>query len=144
MNGLGKSFIAFGVFLGFATCMAGLAGTSLAFPGTLLDGMWRLNPLAYRQLSPLGRWMGLAFLLFAGLLMVTAIGWFRRRRWSWRLSLAIIATQIAGDIGNIVTGRVMEGVFGVTVASLLLLWLCSSPVKAAFPQRDRSFGHTAI
>ncbi len=46
--------------------MAALAGTTLVFPGTILDRAWRLNPVAYAQLAPLGVPVGIAFLVAGG------------------------------------------------------------------------------
>ena len=58
--------IAVGVFLFFGATMAALAGTTLVFPGTILDQAWALNPTAYRQLAPLGRIVGLLFSILVG------------------------------------------------------------------------------
>jgi len=52
----------------------------LAKPGTFLDRIWVLNPHAYDELAPLGRTVGLFFLLLAAALLPTGIGWFKRRR----------------------------------------------------------------
>ena len=70
---------AVGIFLVFATSMALLAGISLAFPGSRLDRMWSLNPRAYVELSPMRPWVGPAFLFLALMLLIAAVGWFRRK-----------------------------------------------------------------
>ena len=89
--------------------MAGLAATTLLWRGTVLDRAWTLNPTAYRQLSPLGSKVGILFLILSAALAVSGVGWFRRRLWGWRLAVAIIATQVLGDIINLVRG----GEFGL-------------------------------
>jgi len=71
--------------------MASLAGTTLMWRGTALDRMWALNPRAYNGLTPFGKAVGIAFILFGMILAVAAIGWFKRRLWGWRLAVAIIA-----------------------------------------------------
>ena len=80
--------------------MASLAGLTLAFPGTAMDRIWILNSRAYQQLAPLGKEVGILFLLLAVTLAVAAAGWFLRRIWGWRLAVAIIATQIARRHGQ--------------------------------------------
>jgi hypothetical protein len=58
-------FAAIGIFLFFGGVMAGLAATTLLLPGTPIDRAWTLNPMAYKQLSPLGSKVGILFLLLA-------------------------------------------------------------------------------
>ncbi len=125
-------FTAIGVFLFFGAVMAGLAGTTLLWRGTVLDRAWTLNPTAYQQLSPLGSKIGILFLLFSSALLVSGIGWFRCRLWGWRLAVAIIATQVLGDIINLVRGDWLRGGAGVVIAGALLLYLWTPRLRAEF------------
>lgn len=93
-------FTAIGVFLLFGAVMAGLAATTLLWRGTILDRVWALNPTAYKQLAPLGSMVGIFFLALGAALVAAGIGWFRHRLWGWRLAIAIIATQVLGDVFN--------------------------------------------
>jgi hypothetical protein len=125
-------FTAIGVFLFFGAVMAGLAGTTLLWRGSVLDRVWTLNPTAYRQLSPLGSKIGILFLILSSALLVSGIGWFRHRLWGWRLAVAIIATQVLGDIINLVRGDWLRGGFGVVIAGALLLYLLMPQLRAEF------------
>src|SRR5271163_4213354 len=78
-----RGLAAMGIFLVFGACMASLAGLTLALPGTALDRIWLLNPRAYKQLAPLGKEVGIPFLLLAAALVAAAAGWFKRRVWGW-------------------------------------------------------------
>ena len=131
-NGKPPGFAAIGVFLFFGATMASLAATTLLLPGTPLDRAWILNPTAYKQLSPLGGKVGILFLLLTVLLVLSGVGWFRRRLWGWRLAVAIIATQVLGDITNLVRGDWLRGGTGFIIASALLLYLLTPRVRAAF------------
>jgi hypothetical protein len=131
-NGKPPGFAAIGIFLFFGAAMAGLAATTLLWPGTSLDRAWILNPTAYKQLSPLGNKVGILFLLLAVLLVLSGVGWFRRRLWGWRLAVAIIATQVLGDITNLVRGDWLHGGIGVIIAGPLLLYLLTPRVRVAF------------
>jgi len=126
-------FTAIGAFLFFGAVMAGLAGTTLRWRRTVLDRAWTLNPTAYRQLSPLGSKIGILFLFLSSALLVAGIGWFRHRLWGWRLAVAIIATQVLGDIINLARGDWLRGATGVAVAGALLIYLLSSRIRAEFP-----------
>jgi hypothetical protein len=69
---------AIGVVLFFGAVMASLAGTTLIWPGTLLDRIWVLNASAYRQLAPFGKMVGVPFLVLGTALTAAGVGWFER------------------------------------------------------------------
>jgi hypothetical protein len=123
---------AFGIFLLSGAAMATLAATTLLCRGTMLDGIWSLNPRAYRQLGPLGYKAGIPLLIIAGALAIAGIGWFRRRHWAWWMAVAILATQFVGDLVNLFLGRLLEGVIGVIAAGLLLVFLVRPRIRASF------------
>lgn len=125
-------FPAIGIFFFLGATMASLAATTLLWRGTALDRLWALNPSAYRQLAPMGRVVGILFLLLAVALATAGIGWFRRRLWGWRLGIAIIAIQVLGDIVNCFRGDLLSGGIGVIIAGALLLFLLQPRVRAAF------------
>lgn len=112
--------------------MAALAGTTLVWRGTLLDRLWTLNAPAYEQLAPLGRTIGAPFLIFGVILLITAMGWLRRRRWGWYVGVAIIVIQLAGDLMNLFLGQLVRGGVGVIIAGLLLVYMLRPQMRAAF------------
>jgi hypothetical protein len=112
--------------------MASLAGTTLLVPGTPLDRAWSLNPRSYAELSPFGKTAGTGFVLLAGILALAAFGWFQRRLWGWRLTLALIAAQVAGSLVNVFRGRVRDGAFGIALAGALLCYLLRKRVRGVF------------
>jgi hypothetical protein len=115
-----RRFTAIGVFLFFGAIMASLAATTLLWRGTPLDRLWALNPMAYKQLAPLGRMFGIFFLLLGAALATAAIGC---RLWGWRLAVAIITTQVLGDVVNCVRSDWLRGGTGAIIAGALLLFL---------------------
>lgn len=70
--------------------------------------------------------------------MIGGAGWFRRRVWAWRLAVAIIATQILGDLVNAFQGDFVRGGAGFMIAVTLLIYLLRPEVRAVF-----SNGHAA-
>lgn len=125
-------FAAIGLFLFFGSAMAGLAAITLLRRGSVLDRIWELNPTAYAQLAPLGEIAGPLFLGLSAALGCAGIGWFKRRRWGWRLAVAIIAIQVFGDLVNIFRGDLLRGSAGVTLAGALLFYLLRPSVRAGF------------
>ena len=112
--------------------MATLAETTLLWRGTVLDRVWALNPMAYKQLAPLGGTVGIFFSLLGAVLVAAGIGWFRRRLWGWRLAVAIITTQLLGDVVNCVRGDWLRGGAGIIIAGALLLFLLRQGIRAMF------------
>src|SRR5271156_1490758 len=127
-----RGLTAVGIFLVFGAVIATLAGISLRWPRTYLDDMWILNPRARRELNAYWPFAGYLFLLLGATLAIAAAGWFKRKAWGWWLAVAVIATQVLGDLLNAFSGRVVEGAFGVTIAGLLLFYLTRPQVRAAF------------
>jgi len=125
-------FKVIGLFLLFGALMAGLAATTLLWRGTALDRIWTLNPTAYAQLAPLGRFIGILFLLLSAALACAGIGWLRLRLWGWRLAVVIIATQVLGAVFNVIRGDFLGGGIGVTLAAGLLLYILHPRIRAAF------------
>jgi len=127
-----RGITAIGIFLFFGAVMAAFAGTTLLWPGTPLDRAWALNASAHQQLAPLGKSVGILFLVLSAALALAGVGWFRRRLWGWALALIIIATQVLGDLFNILRGDFLRGAIGVAIAGALLFYLLRPQVRAAF------------
>ena len=127
-----RGFTAIGVFLFFGALMASLAAITLLWRGTALDRVWALNPIAYKQLAPLGGAVGVLFLLLGAALTMAGIGWFQRRLWGWRLAIVIISMQVLGDVVNCVRGDWLRGGTGVIIAGALLLFLLQPRIRAEF------------
>jgi hypothetical protein len=125
-------FVAIGIFLFFGAITASLAATTLLWRGTVLDRIWALNPSARAQLAPLGGIVGILFVLLGVALATAGIGWFRHRLWGWRLAVAIIATQVLGDVVNCIRGDWLRGGIGVVIAGALFLFLLRPTIRAAF------------
>lgn len=127
-----RGITAVGVFLFFGATMATLSGTTLSWPGTSLDRLWALNPTAHKQLATFARPAGILFLVLAATLALAGTGWFKRRLWGWRLAVAVIATQVLGDLVNCFRGDYWRGGVGFSIATALLFYLLRPAVRAVF------------
>jgi hypothetical protein len=131
-NNFWPAIVSIGIFLVFGSSMAALAGTMLIWPGTVLDRLWMLNETAHAELRKAGTYLGPLFWALSIMLMGTAAGWFRQRLWAFRLTAAIICTQVAGDLVNLVRGDFVRGGVGIIIAGTLLLYLLVSRIRTAF------------
>jgi hypothetical protein len=126
-----RGLTAIGIFLFFGAVMACLARTTLLWPGTVPDRIWALNPTAHKQLVPLGRAVGILFLVLSVAQAVAETGWFKRRIWGWRLAVVILATQIVGDLVNAFRGEYVKGAVGLAIGAALLFYLLRPAVRTA-------------
>jgi len=125
-------FVPLGIFFFFAATMAILATITLGFPGTFLDRAWDLNKSGHAQLAPLGRIMGLPFVVIALVALCAGIGWFKRRRWAWIVGTLGIAVNLVGDLINMAIGEFWKGAAGVLIAGLLLVYITRRNVRNYF------------
>ena len=126
------AIIGIGVFLVFGSCMAALAGTMLIWPGTKLDRLWSLNESAHAELRRVGSYIGPFFWVLSVTLVGVAVGWYRQKMWAFRLTVAIVCTQVAGDLVNLARGDFVRSAAGVLIAGPLLLYLLRSNIRTAF------------
>jgi hypothetical protein len=85
--------------------------------------VWAINAPAYARLAPFGKTVGIPFLLLGATLAVAGASWFKRRLWGWRLVIAIIATEVLGNIVNAFMGDVVRGGVGFVIAGGLPVYL---------------------
>ncbi len=88
------------VFLVLATAMAWLTSASLTWPGTFLDGIWKMNPEAYNGFAS----MGIAAPILLGILgactAASALGMLQARKWAWWLTIGIFVLNALGDVAT--------------------------------------------
>jgi hypothetical protein len=133
-----RGFKVIGVFLLFGAVMAFFGGATLLWRGSFLDRLWVLNPRAYTQLAPYGKTAGMAFLLLGSVLAVASAGWFQRRFWGWTLAVAVIATQVVGNLVNAISGDLLKGGIGLTLAGALLYFVLRPKVRGVFASGPRA------
>jgi hypothetical protein len=120
-------------FLVFATLMAAFIGTLLLFSGKLLESLWRFNLEARAAFQSLGRLSSLLLFLVGAVAGGAAVGIRKRRKWGWWLAVLLFAVNACGDaVSLFVTGRVVQGMSGVVISGLFLLYLAKPGVRRQF------------
>jgi len=116
----------------FGTLASGLSLVSLLNPGGPLEPMWRLNPRAREAFSHMGIWAPLLLGIVCLACAASAYGFFRGRRWGFRLGVTLLVVNLTGDLINAALGIEPRAVVGVPIVGLILWYLSSRKVKAFF------------
>ncbi|HKK28448.1 MAG TPA: hypothetical protein VKB18_10225 [Gemmatimonadota bacterium] len=124
--------VALGGFFVVGALMAGAAGTSLLLRGGPLEAMWRINPRAREDLAGLGSWAVVLMLAVAVGCALAAGGLWMGKRWGHRLAVGLIGAELLGGLGALVLRGDLRTLVGLPIAALLLTYLLSAGVRAAF------------
>ena len=109
-----------GILVG-VTC----SGTLLT-PGGYLEPIWRLDRAGHAGLRALGA-RGPPILAAVCLACAAAVyGFVTRKRWGYRLGVALLLANLAGDLVNVASGIERRALVGIPIVALLL-WYLSSP-----------------
>jgi hypothetical protein len=123
---------ALGAFYAFGTLASGISTISLLFPGGPLEPIWQLNPRAHAALAGVGLWAPLLLGTVCVACAASSFGFFRGRRWGYRLGIALLLVNLTSDLVNAAMGIEPRAVFGVPVVALLLWYLHSTKVRTFF------------
>ena len=88
---------ALGIFFGAGALIGGASALALAFPGSRLEPMWRLNPEARAGLARLGPGAVVLMLVVAVACAAAAVGLWTRRRWGHRLAIGVLGCNLVTD-----------------------------------------------
>jgi hypothetical protein len=114
-------------FLFVATAIAVVVGSSLLFPGKLLDRLSEFNKPAMVVFRSWGRASGVFLLVLGASTLIAGIGLLRRRKWAWWFAMGLFAINGCGDVVSfIVTGDAVRSVSGILVCSVFLFLLSHS------------------
>jgi hypothetical protein len=123
---------ALSAFFAFGTLASGISVLSLLTPGGPLEPVWRLNPRAHEGFSSMGLWAPCLLAAVCAACAASAYGFFRGRRWGYRLGIALLVVNGAGDLVNAVLRIQPRAVIGVPIVALLLWYLSSAGVRSFF------------
>lgn len=121
----------------FGTIASGLSLVSLLNPGGPLEPIWRLNPRAHDAFSRMGIWAPLLLGIVCLACAASAYGFFRGRRWGFRLGVTLLVVNLVGDLINAALGIEPRAVVGVPIVGLILWYLSSRKVKDFFSREIR-------
>ena len=121
-----------GYFLAIAVLIVLMAGLSLLMPETFWRQIWFIKKDEYHQMLPDRILIGCGFSLLALIMAFAAIGWFRKKRWAWILTIGIFLINGLSDGVRLIMDSYVEGIIGVFVSAVVIYFLTRSSVKNIF------------
>jgi len=114
---------ALAVFFIFGCMMSGLAAVMLIYPGSVLEPLWRLNPLAREGLHAMGVWAVALMLLVCFACAAAALGLNRQRLWGFWIAVVILSINLIGDFVNSVFAHNWRTLIGLPIGVIILAYL---------------------
>jgi hypothetical protein len=129
------AFFAIGAIIS-ATC-----ALALAFPGSRLEPMWRLNPEARVSFARMGSWAVVLMVVVAAACSAAAAGLWRERRWGHGLAVGVLGVNLVGDCLNAFLRGDHRTLIGLPIGGAMLAYLLSRRIRDRFrplasPQRQ--------
>lgn len=122
----------------FGVVMSGLSCIALMTPGGMLDGIWRLNPEAQRNLLEMGSWGPALMLAVCAACALSAAGLLARSRPGYGLAIGLLAVNLIADAANALIRGDLRTLIGLPVGGALIAYLLSRRVRALYaPVRTR-------
>ena len=120
-------------FLFVATLIAVVVGSSLIFPGKLLDWLSQFNKPGMAAIQRLKSVFGVSLLALAVGTVVTGIGLLRRQRWAWYFAVILFIVNGFGDLVSFfLTRDAVRSFFGVAICSAFLYALVRPSTRCYF------------
>ncbi len=110
-------------FFLFGAAMCVLTIVLLAFPGSALEPLWRLNPEAERAFRSIGPWAFMLMAIVGIACAFSAYGLGLRREWGRRLAIAVIALNLIGDTVNAVGRHDLRTLIGLPIGGAMIALL---------------------
>jgi hypothetical protein len=121
------AFFVFGASVSLLTCLAVL------FPGSPLEPLWRLKPEARSDFQTMGSWASVLLIPVSAACAMAARGLWTRRRWGLRLAIGVLATNLVGDVANMLLRGDPRTLIGLPIGGAMITYLLSTRVRGHFP-----------
>jgi hypothetical protein len=118
---MGHRFIA--CFFWFGALAAGVSAVTLAFPGSPLELVWRLNPTARADLGRLGPWAVVLMLVVSAACAGAAVGLWTGRPGGRRLAIGLLMVNLIGDLLNALVRGDPRALIGLPIGGAMLWYL---------------------
>jgi len=114
---------AISLFFVFGALMSGLAATMLAFPGTALDVLWRINPRSHDGFAAMGPAAALLMIAVCASCTVVAGGLWRCNRIGMWGAIGMLCINLIGDSVNAIMFHDWLTLIGLPMGGAMVAYL---------------------
>ena len=105
---------------------------ALAFPGGVLEPIWRLRPDARTEFQEFGTWSIALMAAVGAACGLAAFGLARGAEWGRRLAIGVLTVNLVGDTFNAVFRHDLRTLIGLPIGGLMI-WYLAKRARAGFP-----------
>jgi hypothetical protein len=126
------------IFFAAGALICSLVMLALAFPGSILDFIWRFRPDARLELEEFGTWSILLMAAVGASCGLAAFGLARGAEWGRRLGVAVLTVNLVGDSFNAVFRHDLRTLIGLPIGALMIWYLSKMAPARTAPRPDHS------
>lgn len=115
-----------GAVISFTTAVA------LFFPGSFPYQMWKLNPRAQQGFAKIGVWAVVLMLTVSAGCGLSAFGLWNGKLWGYRLAIALLITNLVGDVYNVISRTEPRAAVGIPIVILILVFTMNRSARGFF------------
>jgi hypothetical protein len=123
------------IFFAAGALICSLVMLALAFPGGVLEPIWRLRPDARTEFQEIGTWAIALMAAVGAACGLSAFGLARHAEWGRRLAIGVLTVNLVGDAFNAVFRGDLRTLIGMPIGALMI-WYLSSAGHASAPPRN--------
>ena len=111
------------IFFAAGALICGIVMLALAYPGSILDAIWRLRPDARIEFEDFGTWSIALMAIVGASCGLAAFGLARNAEWGRQLAIAVLTVNLVGDAFNAVFRGDLRTLIGLPVGGLMIWYL---------------------
>jgi hypothetical protein len=124
------------IFFAAGALICSLVMLALAFPGGVLEPIWRLRPDARMEFQEFGMWAIVLMAAVGAACGLSAFGLARRAEWGRRLAIGVLTVNLVGDAFNAVFRGDLRTLIGLPIGGLMIWYLTSEGRASARPKSE--------
>ena len=113
------------IFFAAGALICSLVMLALAFPGGVLEPIWRLRPDAQLEFQEFGTWAIALMAAVGAACGLSAYGLARRAEWGRRLAIGVLTVNLVGDSFNAVFRGDLRTLIGLPIGGLMIWYLAT-------------------
>lgn len=111
------------IFFAAGALICSLVMLALAFPGSVLESIWRLRPDARTEFQEFGTWSIALMATVGAACGLAAFGLARGAEWGRQIAIGVLTVNLVGDMFNAVFRHDVRTLIGLPIGGLMIWYL---------------------